>query len=381
MAVMVACGPVIPPLPSRGGPSWLEVQSEHFTLWTDAPAKRGHELMHELELRRQLLVTAMSHAPSKVKAFAIALDGARETSEYLPGQAIAAAWSAQDPTRQPGILLAANSDDSEHVLSHELTHVISFGIVWNQPHWLAEGIATYFEMVDLDFDERSVQIGLPREDRAATLRELRPVSAARLFACQEPGCMDQRFYATSWALFSFLINQRYDQLGRYLQRLNELTDDHLADAWAEVFPDLPPDRLDDELSRWLISGKLRLPRFEVAVHEVATRDRPLGDGDVLAARSLLNFHFKGVGPAHVAAEEALAFDRTNVLARMINTELTHEISPDDARATAAAHPDDWRAWRLVEHAVKDRAEVEAALGRVCALTGNDAPECVVRTLR
>jgi hypothetical protein len=381
MVLLVACGPVIPSLPSRGGPAWIEVQSEHFTLWTDAPAKRAHELMHELELRRQLLVTAMSHAPSKVRAFAIALRGARETSEYLPGQAIAAAWNAQDPTRQPGILLAANSDDSEHALSHELTHVISFGIIWNQPHWLAEGIATYFEMVDLDFDERSVQIGLPRDDRSAALRESPPLSAARLFACEEPRCMDQRFYATSWALFSFLINQRYDQLGRYLQRLNELEDDHLADAWAQVFPDLPPDRLDDELSQWLISGKLRLPRFEVAVREVPTRDRPLGDADVLAARSLLNFHFKGVGPAHIVAEEALAIDRTNVLARLINTELTHEISPDDARATAAAHPDDWRAWRLVEHAVKDRAEVEAALGRVCALTGNDAPECVLRTLR
>ncbi|HEX8111983.1 MAG TPA: hypothetical protein VF516_29830 [Kofleriaceae bacterium] len=102
---------------------------------------------------------------------------------------------------------------------------------------------------------------------------------------------------------------------------------------------------------------------------------------MLAARSLLNLHFKGLGPADILAAEALAIDRTNVLARVINTELTHEISPDDARATAAAHPDDWRAWRLVVHAVKDRAEAEAALGRVCALTGNDAPECVLRAAR
>ena len=385
IALLAACSPVIPPLPSRGGPAWLEMQSEHFTLWSDAPAKRGHELMHEMELRRQLLVTAMNHAPSKGRAFVIALASAREANVYLPGDAIAAAWDARNPTGQPGILLAANSEDHEHALSHELTHVISFGIIRNQPHWLAEGIATYFEMADLDFDERSVQIGLPREDRSAALRESPPLSAAKLFACEEVRCMDGLYYATSWALFSFLINERYDQLGRYLQRLNELTDDHLADAWAnawvEVFPDLPPDRLDDELSRWRIAGKLRLPSFEVAVDKVATRDRPLGDADVLAAHSLLNFHFKGVGPAHVAAEEALAVDRTNVLARVINAELTHEITPDDARATAAAHPDDWRAWRLVEHAVKDRAEAEAALGRVCALTGNDAPECVLRALR
>jgi hypothetical protein len=82
-----------------------------------------------------------------------------------------------------------------------------------------------------------------------------------------------------------------------------------------------------------------------------------------------------VGPADITAAEALAIDRTNLIARLINSELTHEIAPTDARATAAAYPDDWRAWRLVELAVKDQAEAEAARARVCALTGNDAPEC------
>jgi hypothetical protein len=362
-------------MPSHGGPEWLEVQSEAFTLWTDAPAKRAHELMCEFELRRQLLLTAMNHVSSKVRAFVIALGSERETGVYLSENIIAVAWDERNPTGQPGILLAADSEDREHVVSHELTHVISFGFLKNQPHWLAEGIATYFEMVDLELGERSVQIGIPRGDRAAVLLQSRPLAIARLFACQELRCMDGRFYATSWALFSFLINQRFDQLHRYLLRLNELTDDKQAEAWAEVFADLPLDRLDDELSEWVISGQVALPRIEVAVREVQTRDRPLGDADVLAARSLLNFHFKGVGPADILAAEALAIDRTNVLARLINSGLTHELSPDDARATAAAHPDDWRAWRLVELAVKDPPEAEAARVRVCTLTGNDAPEC------
>jgi hypothetical protein len=337
--------------------------------------------MHELELRRQLLLTAMGHANANGRSFVIALRSASETNEYLPDQVIASAWDAQNPSRQPGILLAANGDDQDHAVSHELTHVISFGIVKNQPHWLAEGIATYFEMVDLEFDQRSVQVGLPRDDRASYLRESPPVATAKLFACQEIRCMDGAAYATSWALFSFLINQRYDQLGRYLQRLDERAEDDQTDLWAEVFPDLPPDRLDRELSEWLISGQLRLPRFEVAVREVPTHDRPLGDGDALAARSLLNFHFKGVGPAHNLSEEALAVDRTNLLAQLINTELTHAIAPDDATATAAAHPDDWRAWRLVEIGVKDTAEAAAAVDRVCQLTANGAPECVLRRLR
>lgn len=130
----------------------------------------------------------------------------------------------------------------------------------------------------------------PRGDLAATLLKAPPLSAARLFACDELRCIDERFYATSWALFSFLLFQRFDQLHRYLQRLNELTHDQQAEAWAEAFPDLPPDRLDDELSKWLISGPIGFPRIEVAVHDVQTRERSLGDADVLAARSLLNLH-------------------------------------------------------------------------------------------
>ena len=166
---LVACGPVIPPLPSRGGPAWLEVTSEHFTLWTDAPAERGRELVREMERRRQLVMTAMRHAPSKARSFAIALRSAREVAEYVPNHFVSVAWDAQNPTSQPGILLAADDDEREHVVNHELTHVITFGFIKNQPPWLAEGIATYFEMANFESGETSVQIGLPRNDHAHTL--------------------------------------------------------------------------------------------------------------------------------------------------------------------------------------------------------------------
>jgi len=38
------------------------------------------------------------------------------------------------------------------------------------------------------------------------------LSVDRLFACEENRCMDPLFYATSWALFSFLVNVHFDQL-------------------------------------------------------------------------------------------------------------------------------------------------------------------------
>jgi hypothetical protein len=373
---LVACGPAIPPLPSRGGPAWLELKSEHFTVWTDATAERGHELVREMEHRRQIIMRAMNNVRSKATSFVIALRDAREVAAYLPKQFIALAWNAENPTGQPGIVVPANNNDRDHIVSHELTHVISYGSIANQPHWLSEGIATYFEMADLDSDETSVKIGMPRDDRARLLRGSPPLSVAELFACKDPRCMNDIFYATSWALFSFLLNEHFDQFGRYLQRLNDGPSDGQAEAWHDAFPDLPLDKLDSDLTEWLVTGKLALPRIAITVRDYPATARPLGDGDVLAARSLLRLMVaQDEAATRVEAEAALATDRTNVLARLIETAVTHAIAPEDARATAAAHPDDWRAWRLVAIALRGSPEGAAALGRMCGLTTEDLQQC------
>jgi hypothetical protein len=154
-----------------------------------------------------------------------------------------------------------------------------------------------------------------------------------------------------------------------------LPDDNQAEAWDEPFRDLPPDQLDDKLLAWLHNGKIRLPRIDVVVHDVPAHERPLSDGDTLAARSLLEFKFKNEVTGMRTLSEALMIDRTNLLARLIDTAYTHSIEPDDARATAAANPYDWRAWRLVAFALKGSPEGYRAMGRACALAGNEAPEC------
>lgn len=202
VVIVVACGPAIPPLPSRGGPAWLEVRSEHFTLWTDASAARGRELVRKMEHHRQVVVRAMNNAPSKARSFVIALRDPREVTAYLPERFAAISWPATGPIVQPGILLAATAEeDRDHAVSHELTHVISFGIFANQPQWLAEGLATYFETAELAPGETRVKLGLPRADHAGFLVTSPPLSIAKLFACKEQTCMDEAFYATSWALF------------------------------------------------------------------------------------------------------------------------------------------------------------------------------------
>lgn len=409
VVLLVACSPTIPTLPSQGGAPWFEVESEHVTLWTDASVERGRELVRELELRREVILSAMNTS-SRASVFVIALRNARELAAYRPVEIIATAWEADNPTGQSGIVLLANDADRDHVVSHEMAHVVTGSFLAHQPPWLAEGIATYFEMVDFHFEEPSVQIGVPRGDRSEYLRRKLELTVPQLFACIEERCRDGAFYAASWATFSLLLNEHYDRLARYLQRLDHLPPDESAGAWyasrpelppeerarerqrrreqyrreqaviwRDAFPDLSPDALERELAEWLRVGKLRLPKIDIAIRSFATAVRPLRDADVLAARGWLGWLFTSdTAATRATVEHALALDRTNLLARLVDAKLTHTIALDDARATVAAHPNDWRALRLLELALHGVPEGAAVRELLCERSANTAPECAQR---
>jgi hypothetical protein len=44
---IAACGPAIPPVHGKGGPAWLELTSEHFTVWTNGDPSRARQLVRK----------------------------------------------------------------------------------------------------------------------------------------------------------------------------------------------------------------------------------------------------------------------------------------------------------------------------------------------
>ncbi len=379
---LAACGSALPPLPSRGGPAWLELQSEHVTLWTDAPPAVARELIDSIERRRQVIARAMNRAAQRGRLFAIALRDAREMSAFLPSPFVAFAWpDTRNPSRQPGVVITADGDGAaDDIVNHELAHAVSGSLVNSQPAWLAEGFATYFEMGDYEPASRSVEIGVPRKDRLVLLRQARTVAAAELFRCQALSCRSPEFYATSWALFSYLLNVHFDRFGVYLRRLDDApASRHLA-IWRQVFPELTDARLDRELSRWLASGRLARPRIAITPRRSPIAARKLGDADVQAVRALL-FGMNGkVAASRAAVEAALALDRTHVLAWLVALAHHLPISAAEARAVAAAHPDDWRAQLLLRDAAPPGPEAAAAQERLCALRAREGNGCAARRL-
>src|SRR5262245_40726171 len=373
VASRVACGPAISPLPSRGGAAWTEVQSPHFTVWTDTSVERARALVRDLERRRQVLLAAMNRPDNRGRAFVIGYRSQREVQEYTGPGFLGFAWDVDNPTGQPGMMFHAEAPDAILVINHALTHLISHGVVRHPPRWLAEGIAGYFETAELDDSGTSVRLGLAPRSTRLLARSMR--GAADLVLGCKGACVDSAYYATSWLLFAYLLNEHFDRLSRYLQRVNELPKADHAAAWREVFPDLPPEALDRILPAWLRVGDAAMPRVRVTLRDQPATTRSLGDADVLAARSMLELGGHDEAAARRDAEAALAIDRTHLLALLIQAELAHSVSPDLGWKVTAAHRDDWRAWWLLERALRGTPEADTARARKCALSEDTAPGC------
>jgi hypothetical protein len=373
VVALAACrGPAVPAVPSEGGPAWIELASAHFTVWTDASRGRATELVRQMEhLRQVVLGVGFAGTSLEDNAFVIALRNDDEVGAYIPEQFVAFAFYG-GALKQPGIVLPADEQTS-HVVTHELVHVISFNVIKNQPRWFAEGLAGFFETVNLDPDSAKGDVGAPNKNVVARLRITPPTPAAKMFACDAYACMNDMFYATAWAMFSYLANTRPRDLIAYSRRI----DQGAPNAWAESFPDLKPEELDHQIRKWLAYGKHTVWRFDVALKQWSIKERTLRDADVYAARALLRERFRNVGdPPPRELARSLAADPTHLIANLVKAEYEKTIDLARAKQVAAAHPDDWRAWWLVALGANWQGdEARAAWERACALPGASQQWC------
>jgi hypothetical protein len=385
--VLAACGAAVPPLPSNGGPTWSELTSAHFTMWTDAPLDRARELIREMERMRQIVVgVAFPGAPDEGRNLVIALHDDAELAALSPtGEARAYASSGGEPLWQPLFVLSAYSNYSrdDRTVAHELTHVISFAVVHHQPRWLAEGMAKFFETVELDPDSTTADIGAAPQVRGQRMVMPHLVPISTLFEWERIAPDESREYSTAWALFTFLINEHGPELQRYLELLDQPIERDVsreawrARVWSEAFPSLSLSTIDAVLQHWLVTGHHVVMHVKLELRASPIAERGLGEPDVLALRALLRPWVPAQqAQIHAEVAAALALEPTNVLAWLVRFANDHDNIPVEVgRAIAAAHPDDWRAWLLaaiaLDRAHDDPAELAAAHARMCLLIGQN----------
>jgi hypothetical protein len=376
LALFVACAR-FPVAPAEGGPAWTELTSAHFTVWTDADPPRVCELIRKMELFHHVTAeVAYPAAPSSGRALAIVMRNDYELIE-VSGDSRAFSMRAMRPLWQPVVFLSLTGS-GQRTLAHELTHLISFSVIHNQPRWLAEGMAAYFEGAQFDADRTTVTLG------AAPLRygsKARMASVAMLFdwARTMPAGIERPLYQTAWALFAFLINEHKSELAHYLWLIDRAGDPangpwrvQQQRAWERGFPSLPLDELDARLQDWLEHGSHHELSFYVRPTDVPITARRMSDADAYAIRSYL---LDGQTPeqrerGRAERSQALALEPTNVLAWSLRIMDGEKPTVRIGQAIAVAHPDDWRAWWLAAIALEnggDPDELDRARQQACAL--------------
>ncbi|HSN24839.1 MAG TPA: DUF1570 domain-containing protein [Kofleriaceae bacterium] len=325
-------------------------------------------LVPTMENLRQVVIGVSSFNETKGKIIVVAFDTLDELHEYIPAQFIAYAMSASSLVRQPVIVLAGESlDEDRGIVTHELAHVITYNVIHTQPPWFAEGIAGYFETVRLDEGRANLDIGVPNKGHLYVLHHEGITPTSQLFACDRYECEDDKFYATTWALFTYLLEEHPHELMQYIDRLAATPLHGKPPAWADVVPSLPPETLDHELAGWLAYGKNRVLKYNIKLRAWPTTERPITEADVWAAKGMLRYLDKGDSVALPEIDKALELDPMNVLANLIEAGRQHDIDPTLARALTAAHPDDWRAWWLAWRASQTFTESSKAREKTCSL--------------
>jgi tetratricopeptide (TPR) repeat protein len=228
-------------------PKWIRVSSDHFTVLTDAPLKKGQEVAARFEQMRavfgELLGRRKLRSSEPIDIIALASD--KEYAKLAPlegGQATSAAGFVLAGDDRLYFVLNLFYPDSWRAAEHQLGHYyLKYNYPPTQP-WFDEGLAEYF--ASLNFTAKQAELGGDPE--------LHPVSQSDLFGHQSQGTgmkslteildapvwltlpdlfgMKNRvvngqegthstlFYAQSWMTVHYLVNKdKLAETGKYLQ--------------------------------------------------------------------------------------------------------------------------------------------------------------------
>lgn len=377
-------GPAQPPLAaatSRAagageGERWLELETPHFIVHTSCYAERAVELAQQLEQTRAMLLRAawpMARDPggqTHVVIFAAPADFQRYSG--LKGTVVGAAF-----TRGGGERIIAFSPGASggvpRVAIHELAHDLSRWFLPLQPAWLAEGMAVYLENTRMASGGQVV-MGEASEDSLRWMTDARFFASAQmLFATASPHSNDPRdattFYAGSWFLVTYLLNNEGPAFSLFQKRLHQLVP--WRRAWDEAFDGMTAASLDQKLSAYARrGGNIVTLNLELELPTVQPRLRLLSPAEMHGVKAELASLLRP-DLAEQEARAALALDPDELRAlsvqfRSIAGELSDHRQRIAERAVAA-HPSAGEAWLLQATAASDRATQRRALERAAAL--------------
>lgn len=292
-------------LAARSKPgTWVEVQSPHFTVITDAGEKRGRRVGGHFEQIRAAFHKTFPtlNVDPNVPIMVLAVKSQKGFLALSP-----ASWLRKGELKRAGyflktpevnyVLLSLNSGDENpyHLLFHEYTHLLLHQGSPMIPLWLDEGLAEYYG--NSEIRSKEILLGEPSAEYIELLRQNHLLPFRTLFTVgpdspyyneQHKGSM---FYAESWALTHYLMTKGFKEkkniIEAYLAEIRHGTNP--VAAAAQAFGNL--DNLDRDLASYIqessfsflkVRGAARVDPNSYTVRVMSPAQSEAVRGDLLA---------------------------------------------------------------------------------------------------
>ena len=388
--------------------NWRELSTPNFRLRTDLDDREARRTLEELESVRAALLTSFGAEPG-INTGQVAVVALDEGWGAAAGPMLNGVYGQALFT--PHIAIRAGSGlVGQPLVKHELVHQLSGALRPREPAWLAEGLAMYFQTLEISAESRLVTVGRPEAPVVSLLHHQGFMSVGQLRAGTAVHDSRSGFYPSAWLVVHYLMNHRRGELRAYQNTLQPSASDQASDndresqAWQAAFGDLTSAQLDRQLRAYVDGGKYYVYRFSFAPPRPRiTGARTLTPADAHATRALIYASMKQVatssndvmsrsGPeletcARQELDEVFRHDPDHTMALAVKAwELGDRLELSQVQSSANKNAGDWMAWWLLAstlqaHRVDDdrlaqaaqRARELAAGNRAIALPETEAP--------
>jgi hypothetical protein len=350
--VVTACAGVAR-LPSQRGRRWWRLETDHFVLYTDQALSQAQasigEFEHILDAYARVGWEMRGELPLKLDV--AVLEDFNEF-ERLVGVNYGGAFRQQELVDPLAVLPGAARKDNWLPFKYDLAMHIAHQALPAAPYWVTRGLGKYFSCGYFAVDGSFV-LGAVRGSELRWLVRVGHMATRELWALDEHNAP---LYAdmSAWLLVHYLLSEHGPAFAVFQ---TALANGASAEAsWSRAFPDLPVDRLDQNLARYIDDGTFNNYSRAVTRRLIKPHVDTLSDADLYALRARLAL-------ASAASWDDRKLEAQRNLALALRAEPTHlqalalqqlvgdsRVPIDAVRAAVNAHPNEWLAWLLLARA-------------------------------
>jgi len=303
--------------------TWIEVQSPHFTVISNAGDKEARKVADQFEEFREVFHTTFPNWRLDLGKPLIIFAVRNEDSLRV---LLPAYWEEKDRAHPAGIYIAGEDrhyvalrtnveiENPYQVVYHEYTHAILNLNFRDLPVWLNEGLAEFY--ANSIIEEKDVEIGRPAPYHLQILQTERLIPVDVLLAATQGSKYYNEanhasmFYAESWAITHYLMmdpEARKRELMKHFLAELDATGDSVAAA-EKTLGNLKA--FGAAMDAYARQRSFFVGKIPSNIHSDAKNytSRELDAGELEAERALFYVHTRRPKEAGAAVEEALKDD-------------------------------------------------------------------------